>query len=133
MWHASDYGWRELFETADVMSEGAVRDDADGTSYFGTTSILLPYVSRGGLVTDELARSVMRMASRDPHARVRAVRIACREAQVRAAAPLERMNAEVVVRPDSRGVRVDVEVAAKLRRSRSEVPAPRRRRSAPRL
>jgi hypothetical protein len=122
LWHASDYGWRELFETADVMSEGAIHRDSGGATYFGTTSVLLPYVSKGGLVPDALARAVTRMAARDPHARVRAVRIACREAQVRAAEPLSRLSAEVVVRPDSRGVRVDVEVEARVQLADRALP-----------
>jgi hypothetical protein len=130
LWHACDYGWRELFERADVMSEGAVRDDRDGRCYFGTTSILLPYVSRGGLVPDELARAMTRLAGRDPHARVRAMRIAYREAHVRASVPLERMHTEVVVRPDSRGIRVDVEVEARIAHSRSEAARTRKRRAA---
>jgi hypothetical protein len=117
LWQSSDYGWRELFEAADVISEGAVHRDE--VTYFGTTSILLPYASRGGLVPDELGRAVTRMAARDPHARLRAVRIACREAQVRAGRPIARLNAEVVVRPDSRGVRVDVDVEARVQRAAS--------------
>lgn len=114
VWQSSDHGWQELFEAADVMSEGAVRRDRDGSTYYGTTSLLLPYRSRGGLLPDHLAADVMRLLSRDLHARVRAIRIACREAQVRCDDPLGRIRAEFVVRPDARGVRLDVEVEAQV-------------------
>jgi hypothetical protein len=112
VWRSSDYGFRELFEAADVMSEGRVRSDRDGPSYYGTTSVLLPFVSSGGLLPDALGKEVLRLVSRDPHARVRAVRIACREARVRSVNPIGRIHAEVVVRSDPRGVRLDVEVEA---------------------
>jgi hypothetical protein len=117
VWQSVDYRWRELFEKADVMSEGAVRRDADGPIYYGTTSVLLPYVSAGGLVPDEFATSVTRLAARDPHARVRAIRIACREAQVRSKDPIGKVRAEFVVRPDSRGVRIDIDVEAPVHES----------------
>jgi hypothetical protein len=50
----------------------------------------------------------------DPHARLRAVRIACLEAQVRSTAPIGRVRAELAVRSDVRGVRVDVDVEARV-------------------
>jgi hypothetical protein len=112
LWRSADYGWRELFESADVMSEGRVRTERDGSSYYGTTSVLLPFVSQGGGLPDALAADALRMMSKDPHARVRAVRIACREAKVRSVHPIGRIRAELVVRADSRGVRLDVEVEA---------------------
>lgn len=112
LWQSADYRWRELFEQADVMSEGAVRRDAEGAFYYGTTSVLLPYASSGGLVPDEMAMPVTRLAAHDPHARVRAIRIACREAQVRSKDPLGKVHAEFVVRPDSRGIRIDIDVEA---------------------
>ena len=139
LWQGSDYRWRELFEAADVMSEGAVRNERDGPVYYGTTSVLLPYRSQGGLVPDELAMHVTRIVTRDLHARVRAIRIACREAQVRSKHPIDRVSAEFIVRPDPRGIRVDIEVEARVvvgaARARSEPPTAtralmRRRRAA---
>lgn len=115
----SDYRWRELFESADVMSEGAVRSELEGAAYYGTTSLLLTFVSRGGLVPDELAQDVLRLVEKDLHARVRAVRIACREARVRSVHPLGRVRAELFVRPDVRGIRMDVEVEARLASART--------------
>jgi hypothetical protein len=109
---SSDYRWRELFERADVMSEGACRDEPDGTTYYGSTSVLLPFASKGGAVPDELGAEVAALIASDPHARVRAVRIACLEAQVRSRGPLGRVRAELFVRSTTRGIKVDVEVEA---------------------
>jgi len=114
LWQASDYRWRELFEAADVMSEGATRDEPDGKMYYGSTSILLPFSSRGGLVPDDQAEPVARLLTRDPHARLRATRVARLEAQVRSAAPIGRVRAELCVRADAHGVRVDVDVEARV-------------------
>jgi hypothetical protein len=121
LFRASDYRWRELIEAADVMSEGAVRSELEGPSYYGTTSLLLPFVSKGGLVPDELALAIARLVGRDPHARLRAVRIACREATVRSVHPIGRVRAELVVRPDSRGIRIDVDVEARIATSTGRV------------
>ncbi|HEX6273906.1 MAG TPA: hypothetical protein VFZ53_12750 [Polyangiaceae bacterium] len=109
---SSDYRWRELFERADVMSEGACRDEPDGTTYYGSTSVLLPFASKGGAVPDELGSEVAALIANDPHARVRAVRMACLEAQVRSRGPLGRVRAELFVRSTTRGIKVDVEVEA---------------------
>jgi hypothetical protein len=117
---ASDYRFRELFENADVMSEGKTRDEAEGATYYGSTSILLPFVSRGGSVPDEEAHSVVLLLQSDPHARLRAIRVACIEAQVRAHAPIGRVRAELFVRRDRKGVRVDVDVEARVFREQAE-------------
>jgi hypothetical protein len=111
---SSDYRLRELFERADVMSEGKTRDEPDGATYYGSTSVLLPFVSRGGAVPDEEAADLVALVKCDPHARVRAIRIACLEAQVRARAPIGRVRAELAVRRDRRGVCIDVEVEARV-------------------
>lgn len=114
LYRSSDYRWRELFECADVMSEGATREEPDGATYYGSTSVLLPFASRGGGVPDELGADVVEVITKDPHARLRAVRIACREAQVRSNARIGRVRAELTVRADSHGVRVDVDVEARV-------------------
>ena len=46
--------------------------------------------------------------------------MACIEAQVRAHAPLGRVRAELFVRRDRNGVRVDVEVEARVFREQAE-------------
>lgn len=111
---SSDYRLRELFENADVMSEGKTRDEPDGATYYGSTSVLLPFVSKGGFVPDEEAEQILALLATDPHARVRAIRIACLEAQVRARAPIGRVRAELFVRRDRRGLCVHVEVEANV-------------------
>ena len=112
LWQSADYRWRELFEAADVMSEGATRDEPGGRVYYGSTSVLLLVVSRGGLLPDAELAVVTRLLASDPHARLRAVRIACLEAQLQSGGPIGRVRAELVVRPDKRGART-------RRRSRS--------------
>lgn len=136
LWQSADYRWRELFESADVMSEGATRGEPEGPVYYGSTSVLLPIVSLGGFVPDDAIDDVVRIIASDPHARVRAVRISCLEAQLRSGGPLGRVRAELFVRRDRRGVRVDVEVEARVFAEaeasgarRSLVPGSRRRRS----
>jgi hypothetical protein len=116
LWQASDYRWRELFEGADVMSEGATRDEPDGQMYYGSTSILLPFSSRGGLVPDDQAEQVARLLTKDPHARLRATRIARLEAQVRSASPIGRVRAELGVSVAVHGIQVSVEVEARVHR-----------------
>ncbi len=114
-----DYRWRELFEAADVMSEGATRSEPDGPVYYGSTSVLLTRASRGGLVPDAELDVVRRALACDPHARVRAVRIACLEAQLRSQGPLGRVRAELVVRDDPRGIRIDIDVEARVYEERA--------------
>jgi len=111
---STDYRWRELFESADVISEGATRSETDGSVYYGSTSILLLLRSRGGSIDDDQVGEVTRVLGSDPHARVRAVRIACLEAQLRSGGPIGRVRAELFVRQDPSGVRVDVDVEARV-------------------
>jgi hypothetical protein len=120
---SSDYRFRELFENADVMSEGKAKDEPDGATYYGSTSIVLPFVSKGGAVPDDEAEQLLALLATDPHARVRAIRIACLEAQVRARAPIGRVRAELFVRRDRHGLRVDVEVEARVFEEPGEKPA----------
>lgn len=126
LWQSADYRWRQLFEAADVMSEGATRIEPEGPVYYGSTSVLLAVVSRGGAVPDDRVEDIVRIIAADPHARVRAVRIACLEAQLRAGGRLGRIRAELFVRRDRRGVRVDVEVEARVFEEASTKPGPRR-------
>lgn len=111
---SSDYRLRELFENADVMSEGKTREDPEGATYYGSTSVLVPFASRGGRLADEQADEVLALLGSDPHARIRAIRIACLEAQIRARAPIGKIRAELFVRRDRQGLRIDVEVEARV-------------------
>ena len=112
LYRSTDYRWRELFESADVISEGATRLENEGPTYYGSTSIILLVRSRGGSVDDAELEEVSRLVGNDPHARTRAVRIACLEAQLRAGGPIGRVRAELFVRKHQNGVRIDVEVEA---------------------
>lgn len=111
---SSDYRLRQLFERADVMSEGKVRDEPDGRTYYGSTSVLLPFTTHGGGVPEERAQEVLRLLAADPHARTRAIRVACLEAQVRARSPIGRVRAELSMRRAQRGICIDVEVEARV-------------------
>lgn len=114
LWQSVDYRWRELFENADVMSEGAVRHEAGSSVYYGSTSVLLQSGSRSGAIGDIPMAQLARILAADPHVRLRAVRVACLEAELRAPGPIGRVRAELFVRADRRGVRVDVDVEARL-------------------
>jgi hypothetical protein len=104
---AADPAWHLLFDRADTVSEGGVRDEAHGRVWYGSTSLILPTRS------DEAAL-LAALAARDVHVRLRAMRAARREACSRAPCRLGRIACEVRFSADSRGVRVDVDVQAPL-------------------
>jgi hypothetical protein len=112
-----------MFEAADVMSEGALRRESKATVYYGTTSILLLVQSKGGQIPDDALVQCLQLLRFDPHARLRAVRVAWREAAVRAAVPLGQLRAELAFSATPIGVKIDVDVEAEqlaqLTRSRS--------------
>ncbi len=105
----SDAAWREAFTGADALSEGAVRTEPEGRVWYGTTSLILALDPRETAPFDAAG-----LAERDVHARLRAVRIARREAQCRAPATLGPVKCELRFSPHRRGLRVDVEVEASL-------------------
>ncbi|HLK41466.1 MAG TPA: hypothetical protein VKU41_32175, partial [Polyangiaceae bacterium] len=102
---ASDARWRDLFARADVVSEGAVRAEAHGRIWYGSTSLILA-------VDEGDPTYVASLAERDVHVRLRAVRTACREASLRAPARLGRFVCEVRITKGVDGVRIDVDVQA---------------------
>ncbi|WP_394849386.1 hypothetical protein LZC95_18310 [Pendulispora brunnea] len=113
-----------MLTSADVISEGAARVENDGAVWYGSTSLI---------VTVPFEKSEERalfaeVAARDPHVRVRALRIAKREAAIRAAAPLGRASCELRIEPDERGLRIDIDIQAPLieerRRGRMRGDAP---------
>lgn len=103
---SDDAAWREVFTRADVVSEGAV----SGGDWFGSTSIILNLPE---MPAEDLAM-VRAVASRCLHVRLRALRIARREAQSRAGASLLPSQCEIRFDDDSRGLRIDVDVQASL-------------------
>jgi hypothetical protein len=100
---------RDLFDGADVLSEGCVRDEQSGRVWYGSTSLIL------AAAPDEWdLRWLAALVERDVHVRLRAVRIAHREASLRAPTRLGRLACEMRVVPHGQGVRIDVDVQAPL-------------------
>ncbi len=106
--------WAWLFERADVLSEGAAEQEGDAFVYRGTTSIILPVDDLVPGERDVSGRVLIPAASADPHLRLRAVRVARREAHVRAPGPLETVRMDVVVRFVPEGLRIDIDVDAEV-------------------
>jgi hypothetical protein len=104
---ASNARWREMFDRADVVSEGSVREEPQGRVWYGTTSLILPAPPAD-------VAFFAAVAERDVHVRLRALRAAHREAASRAPGRLGRLSCEVRVTADPRGVRIDVDVQAPL-------------------
>jgi hypothetical protein len=96
-----------MFDRADVVSEGSVREEAQGRVWYGTTSLILP-------ASPADVAFYAAVAERDVHVRLRALRAAHREAASRAPGRLGRLSCEVRITADQRGVRIDVDVQAPL-------------------
>jgi hypothetical protein len=106
-----DAGWRVLFDAADAVSEGGARAEGTKRIWYGSTSLILGLPASLG----EGERTfLVAVAERSLHVRVRALRVARREAQSRAPAALGRATCEIHVSADPRGLRIDVDVQAPL-------------------
>lgn len=103
--------WRELFEGADFVSEGAVKDEHEGRVWYGSTSLILELPVETSL---EDRAQLLAIARKDVHAHVHALRSAHREAQSRAPGQLGRVACELHFRDDPKGLRIDVDVQAPL-------------------
>jgi hypothetical protein len=108
----SDARWRELFDRADVVSEGSVKHEVTGDVWYGSTSLVLvlPLASCAPDTRAYLAA----FAARDLHVRLRALRAARAEATLRAPQALGPSSCEIRVSEDARGVRIDVDIQAPL-------------------
>jgi hypothetical protein len=120
---ALDGPLRDLLHSADIMSEGMCREEDGALIYYGTTSVLFTPRSLTGASIPELAA----LMQRDPHLRLRALRLSHREAEVRAPATIGPVRAEMSVFLHARGVTLVVDVVAKVTsraaaRSRSNPP-----------
>jgi hypothetical protein len=117
---APDPRWRELFDAADVVSEGSVRQETAGRVWYGSTSLILTVTAGDAPGRDNAF--LAGLVEGNPHLRLRAVRTAHREACSRAPGRLGRFTCEMHVAADVRGVRIDVDVQAPLieRRIRSK-------------
>jgi hypothetical protein len=117
----SDARWKAAFEEADIVSEGAASGTDPGRRYFGSTDILLlVQPERDGDDMSTLAKVI----AADPHVRLRAVRLARREAAQRALGPLDRVQTEITVVPRTGGIAVHVEVEATVYPDRRSAPRP---------
>ena len=103
--------WRDLFNEADAISEGAVKDEKGERVWYGSTSLILGLP----VETPVEERAFLRaLAEKDVHVHVHALRCAHREAQSRAPGMLGRTVCEVRFSEDPRGLRIDVDVQAPL-------------------
>jgi hypothetical protein len=108
--------FRDVVEGADVVSEGRTEIEGGSLVYYGSTSVLLLRRGAGGALPDAEIEAMAALLRRDPHVRVRVLRIAHREAAARAGGPLGTVRAEIDVSPSARGVALLVEVVARLAR-----------------
>lgn len=116
---AEDARWRDLFDRADIVSEGSLRDEKAGRVWYGSTSLILP-------ADPDQAPFLAALAARDVHVRLRALRTAHREACLRAPGRLGRFSCEIRVEADPRGVRIDVDAQAPLIEGRARAARPPR-------
>lgn len=108
--------WGAIIEAADVVSEGRTEDEGDARVYYGSTSVLLLQSSAGGSLPDLDVGVLTEILRRDPHVRLRVLRIAHREAQARAGGQLATLHADIDVGAGARGVSLLVDVVARLSR-----------------
>jgi hypothetical protein len=111
LWASVPGAMADVVRAADVVSEGAVREEDGRRTYYGSTSLL--FVSGPGTRDLPPAELCARMAS-DPHVRLLALRVALREASHRAGAPMGPASAEIAFREDARGVIAVVDIAVRL-------------------
>jgi hypothetical protein len=109
--------WREILDAADVVSEGRTLVESGGLVYYGSTSVLLPRSSLGPLPDADVLALAAVLRS-DPHVRLRALRIAHREATARAGRSIGTLRADVAFGVAPRGVTIAVDVAAHLDHAR---------------
>ena len=101
-----------MVEAADIVSEGMPLTEGDGVVYYGSTSVLLLAKSRGGTLPDPDLANMAALLALDPHLKLRALRIARREACTRVQGELGPLRAEIDVRASPAGVVVLVDVVA---------------------
>jgi hypothetical protein len=101
----------DYVRTADVVSEGDVRDEGGRRTYYGSTSLLFVPGPQTRMIS--AADLCARLAS-DPHVRVLALRIAVREATHRAGARAGSASAEIAFREAPRGILVTIDVSVPI-------------------
>lgn len=101
----------DYVRTADVVSEGEIREEGGRRVYYGSTSLLfVPGPRTLALQTADLCARL----SNDPHARLLALRIAVREATHRAGANAGSASAEIAFREGPTGVIATIDVTVPI-------------------
>lgn len=109
----SDGVLRDAMANADIVSEGKVTLGKDGLRYDGSTSILLAFTSFE--IGHRATRDVLvELVSLCPHIRLRAIRIAHREASSRAEGQLNTLSCQIAVSRARERIAIDIEVSARI-------------------
>ncbi len=111
LWASEPGAMADYVRTADVVSEGEVREEEGRRVYYGSTSLLfVPGPRSSSLPVADLCARL----SSDPHARLLALRIAVREATHRAGAEAGSASAEIAFREGPTGVIATIDVTLPL-------------------
>ncbi|MDH5673508.1 MAG: hypothetical protein OEZ06_15245 [Myxococcales bacterium] len=108
-----------IFHSAEILSEGATRRDAEGEVYFGSTMISAPLArllcGQGGRLDPQQQQALQRAAEGSPRLRLRAMRLACAEASRRITdRGLGTALCEIQVRLDAEQLHIDVDLELPL-------------------
>lgn len=104
-----------MIEHADIVSEGGRTSEPPGSTYYGSTHLRCTLEPRPDSIRELSVAALARLMLADPHARLRLVRLARREAVARAPGPIGVLEVELAVRPSDgpmtqRQAMVDVEI-----------------------
>ena len=103
----------EWIRNADVISEGAERDERGDRTYYGSSSLILAVDDVG---SSDLV-SMVRALAADPHVRLHALRVARAEATSRATGAVGTMRADISLHPTPGGLEIVVDVSARVARA----------------
>lgn len=96
-----DGWWARVLERADVVSEGSQVTEATGEVYYGSSSVRCHPEPRPHAIRQLDVPSLGRLLLADPHARLRLVRLARREAAARTRGTLGVVRVELSARVGS--------------------------------
>lgn len=94
-----DGWWARVLERADIVSEGGRSSEPPGSVYYGSTNLRCVPEPRPASIRQLDLAAVARLMLADPHARLRLVRLARREAAARAPGPLGVVQVEISAEP----------------------------------
>ena len=117
--------WARVLSRADIVSEGGIVSEPTGEVYYGTTNLLCPLEDGLLAAAPKPAASLAQLVTlvmADGHARLQLLRLAHREAVVRAARPLGVLSAELSGRLELRAAGplmvVEIDVSAAIAAAR---------------